>query len=276
MTTDKIQWMVITDLDGTLLNHDTYDVTAAIPVIRSLQGNHIPIILNTSKTYAETRLIRDELAIDDPFIVENGSCIYLPVEQFPDQPSSAYREDSFWAIMQGKSFTDINRIFSQISTPHSAYTRLSQCTIEQAVGLTGLSVERAELAIRRQFSEPVLWHASESELVEFTGWMEKQGLSVIQGGRFLHVMGECGKGRALEVLLQYYKGLYKTIILGDSENDREMLSVADISIVINSPGSDLLIKQLSPDIQPQACAPEGWAEAIQVALPNLKPFQERI
>lgn len=274
MTFNQSQWMVITDLDGTLLNHHTYDAGAAIPAIKLLQRNHIPIILNTSKTYAETLVIRHALDIHDPFIVENGSCVYMPVEQFPDIPANAFRQDDYWAVMLGKSYQEISSILDAMATPASSYTRFSQCTIEQAAELTGLTHDNVKLAINREFSEPIQWHASESALVEFKQQLGRHGLSTQQGGRFLHIMGDCGKGRAIKFLLQYYQGNPKTIILGDSANDAEMLSVADISVVVNSPSNDSLIKQITPDIRTHACAPEGWAEAIHGVLSDLVQIQE--
>ncbi len=270
MTANKTQWMVITDLDGTLLNHDTYDAGAAIPIIRMLNKNSIPIIINTSKTYRETLAIRQELDIHDPFIIENGSCIYLPIEQFSDKPANVIRQDDYWAVILGKPYQVISSAFNAIDTPRSFYTRFSQCTVDEAVELTGLAHASVNHAINREFSEPVKWHDSESALDEFKRQLKMHGLSILQGGRFLHVMGDCGKGRAVEILLRFYKKQFKTIILGDSENDVDMLSVADKSVVVNSPSNHLLSKLITPDIQTQACAPEGWAEAIKLALPGLE------
>ena len=52
-TTDiRPQWLVVTDLDGTMLNHHSYDVEDARMAVLKLQDKHIPVILNTSKTYA--------------------------------------------------------------------------------------------------------------------------------------------------------------------------------------------------------------------------------
>lgn len=270
MAVDKIRWIVISDLDGTLLDHDTYDAAAALPTIRQLKSNRIPVVFNTSKTYAETRLIRQHLEIHDPFIVENGSCIYLPIEQFPDKPSDAYRRDDYWAVVLGKPHEQISRILDEIDTPPAFYTRFSQCTNEQAVELTGLSKADASLATNREFSEPVKWHAGEVELQRFQKQLRAQGLLTLQGGRFIHVMADCGKGRSAQVLLSQYREHFKTIVLGDSENDAEMLLLADISVVVRSPSNDLLNKVLTADIQTQARAPQGWVEAIQSVLPNLE------
>jgi len=269
MTDDNSQWVVISDLDGTMLNHDTYAVNGAVDAIKILQNNKIPIVFNTSKTYAETLIIREQLGVSDPFIVENGSCIYMPVKQFTKPSSSAYLRDDYWAIEMGKSSKYIQDILSSISTPPSSYTRLSQCTIDQAIKLTGLSHDNANLAINREFSEPVIWLSVESHLSDFKRQLQQHDLTTLTGGRFLHVLGGCDKGRATKKFIEFYDKTVKTVILGDSENDADMLSLADISIIVNSPSNNKLLKIINPTIRSENYAPDGWSEAIHKALPDL-------
>jgi len=265
MSNENIQWLVITDLDGTLLNHDSYAVDAALNAIVLLQEKNIPVILNTSKTYAETITIRKMLDIHDPFIVENGSCIYLPKNQFAKLTGSTSRED-YWAIEMGASQQAINEILRHIKLTEKHAIRLSQCTVEQAVALTGLSNEQAAQAISREFSEPLIWQADESLLDKFQQQLKLNALTILQGGRFLHVIGDCDKGRAMVRLIDCYTNKVKTIVLGDSANDAAMLTMADISVIVNSPSNHQLHKRVSPDIQTKASAPEGWQEAIKKAL----------
>jgi len=66
---------VVSDVDGTLMDH-SYDLTPAKETIKTLQKLSIPVILCTSKTAAEVKVIRQELNLTDPYIVENGAAIY--------------------------------------------------------------------------------------------------------------------------------------------------------------------------------------------------------
>ena len=66
---------VVSDVDGTLMDH-SYDLTPAKETIKTLQALSIPVILCTSKTAAEVKVIRKELNLTDPYIVENGAAIY--------------------------------------------------------------------------------------------------------------------------------------------------------------------------------------------------------
>ena len=66
---------VVSDVDGTLMDH-SYDLTPAKKTIKLLQELSIPVILCTSKTAAEVKVIRKQLNLTDPYIVENGAAIY--------------------------------------------------------------------------------------------------------------------------------------------------------------------------------------------------------
>jgi len=260
------QWLVISDLDATLLNHFDYSSEPALPIIELLKEKQIPVIFNTSKTYSETLSIRQTLNIVDPFIVENGSAIFLPKALFFQAPPAAVSRDDYWQITLGQSIQNIRAALNNINTPSSHYTRLSGCTIEEAVNLTGLSSEQASQAVSREFSEPLIWHKDKAALAVFKEQLCAHHLTTLKGGRFLHVLGECDKGLAATLLKQYYAMPVKTIVLGDSPNDAEMLSMADISIIVNSPSSAQLSVLVQADIQTSAAAPDGWAEGITKAL----------
>jgi mannosyl-3-phosphoglycerate phosphatase family protein len=266
MTNRKTRWIVITDLDGTMLDHDSYSPGNVSQAIDKLDEDNIPVIFNTSKTYTETRALQDQLDVHDPFIVENGSCIYLPKKDFLEKPGNATSRDNYWAITIGKSHQEISRIIESINVPGFCCVRLSKCTTEQAMEITGLSKEQAEQAITREFSEPLIWNAGDASLKDFKKQLKPFALTTQQGGRFLHVLGECDKGKATKILTECYGHDVKTIILGDSPNDADMLAVADISIIVNSPSSHQLQQIITPTIQTKEPAPSGWNEGINKAL----------
>ena len=66
---------VVSDVDGTLMDH-SYDLTPAKQTIKILQNLSIHVILCTSKTASEVKVIRKQLNLTDPYIVENGAAIY--------------------------------------------------------------------------------------------------------------------------------------------------------------------------------------------------------
>jgi len=54
-------WLVVTDLDGTLLNHHDYSFKEALSPLEKLEAHGIPVIINSSKTAAEIQQLRREL-----------------------------------------------------------------------------------------------------------------------------------------------------------------------------------------------------------------------
>ena len=259
------QWLVVSDLDGTLLNHHDYAFDAAKVAIAKLKEKGIPVVLNTSKTYAETVTIREQLGIGDAFIVENGSCLYLPVEQF-DCPQHAVQRDAYWELVLGATQKKIDDALQLLDLGDDHCIRLSRCSVAEAVALTGLSEAQAEQAIAREFSEPLIWQVGETALIQLQQQLDRFGLSTLQGGRFLHIIGACDKGQATRRLAEQYAGDVSIIALGDSANDAAMLAEADISIIVNSPSNHQLRKLVTADIQTDAPAPEGWKEGTKIAL----------
>jgi hypothetical protein len=72
-------YVVFTDLDGTLLDHDTYGWEEALPALERCKRLLIPIVLVSSKTRAEMDQLRIKLSISAPFISENGGGIFSPM-----------------------------------------------------------------------------------------------------------------------------------------------------------------------------------------------------
>ena len=71
--------LVFTDLDGTLIDHDTYDWTPAKPAIEALKKFSAGLVLASSKTAAEMGPLRAKIGANRwPAIVENGAGVLPP------------------------------------------------------------------------------------------------------------------------------------------------------------------------------------------------------
>jgi mannosyl-3-phosphoglycerate phosphatase len=88
--------LVFTDLDGTLLDHDSYRGDEAEPDLSLCRRLGVPVILVTSKTRAEINELRFEMGLDSPFISENGGAISFPKEGVLEPPSGAHLTDDLW------------------------------------------------------------------------------------------------------------------------------------------------------------------------------------
>ena len=72
----KKQIIIFTDLDGSLLDKDTFEFDEIEDYFRELISKGIKIIPNSSKTEAELLDFNEQNNLDLSFITENGSSIH--------------------------------------------------------------------------------------------------------------------------------------------------------------------------------------------------------
>ena len=72
----KKQIIIFTDLDGSLLDKDTFEFHEIEDYFRDLVSKGIKIIPNSSKTKAELSNFNKQYNLDLSFIAENGSSIH--------------------------------------------------------------------------------------------------------------------------------------------------------------------------------------------------------
>ena len=237
-----------------------------------LQQQQIPVILNTSKTYAELKQWVKELGLQQPFIVENGSAIFIPQGYFKQDYIDQYLadaqvQDDYLVLTIGEPIARLNDFVKKINPPAINFTA---CSVQQAMDLTGLSHEQALMAQDRMFSVPLSFSSAEDE-EQFRRQARIAGFNCLKGGRFLHLQGYCNKGFSMQTLKQLYQSHcnseFSTIAIGDSQNDQAMLEHADIPVVVKSPGSEnLQFSAGEPVIYTQQPAPEGWVEGVARAF----------
>ncbi len=258
--------LVFTDLDGTLLEHETYSFEAAIPAIHALKEKNIPLIFCTSKTRAEIEEIQFQLKNIHPFISENGGAIFIPKGYF-SHTFHITREDASHLIIElGTPYTKLRVVFNQMRTHLPGKLRgFGDLTLKEVADLCGFSPSLATLAKRREYDEPFMLEDETAEglLQEMAS---SSNLKINRGGRFYHLTGPNDKGRAVLILKDIYKqqsARIKTVALGDSLNDLPMLEVVDYPILIKKPdGSyDPSIKLDNLILAPES-GPKGWCEAM--------------
>lgn len=254
---------MVTDLDGTLLDHHTYSYLPALPALHKLGSKAVPLILCSSKTRAEIVHLREELGTSAPYIVENGAAI---CEVMSDEGALCGETKD---IILGLPYREILENLRQLrETLNLRFRGFNDMSVDEIVDYTGLAPTQAALAKRREFSEPLIWQDSEEHLQTFLKALADRHLVAQQGGRFLTIAGKTDKGKAVDVLRQIY--IDKTddhdsriVALGDSPNDESMLNAADIAVVIKSEKSAKL-KITGPEkvIYTKERGPQGWNSAI--------------
>lgn len=267
------QWLVVTDLDGTLLDHD-YDFSAAAPLLRRLEQQGVPVIPCTSKTAEEVEQFQAAAGLTSPYIVENGGAIHFPHPggwqlDIPHQPSpgGGVVAPLGWSSQRLRPLLDT--LAAELNTRFFALEDLSQ---EDIMARTGLAPDGAALAARRCWSVPfVLAEGQAVEIEEVEALAAARGLKVLQGNRFAHLIASCcDKGLALAALRRADPQGRAVLALGDSPNDTALLDAADQAIVV--PGADGPHPRLRPAIAAGdyqlASAPHavGWADAVTTWL----------
>ena len=267
-------FLVFTDLDGTLLDHVTYEWKEALPALNRCKESRIPVVLVSSKTRAEMDLLRRKLSLSAPFISENGGGIFFPDNSFEEPPREASFDKGLWIWSLGTPYDQLVKGIGEIREELGWDIKgFSDMSADEISLLTGLDEETSKLAAQREYDEPFIildeQFFDEGALIKAAA---KRGLTVTKGGRFYHLHGDNDKGRSMEKIISWYKrfhGKIITIALGDSPNDFPMLKLADYPVLVRGKHGFSDLKTGIPLLRiTQEIGPEGWNTAVLGILGN--------
>ena len=250
LMTCPVKLVVFSDLDGTLLDHETYRWDAAQPALDRLRSLQIPVVLASSKTAAEITRLQNDMGLESyPAIVENGSgVIGLPGGTTTGTYAALRR--SLEAMPQ-----DLR----------SLYRGFGDMSANDVAAITGLPPDAAQRARQRDFSEPGIWSGSAAELETFKQALAERGITAQRGGRFLTLSFGKTKADAMDRIIEVLQP-EATLALGDAPNDRAMLEKADHGVIVANPHSAPM-----PDLPGEGdgritrtieSGPTGWNAAV--------------
>ena len=270
-------FILISDLDGTLLGRDNFEFGLIKSEIISLLDSGHLLVLASSKTKVEIERFCDEFGRSVPFIYENGA----GAENFSlisgcEAPLNSRRNSK--AIRTDKLLTIWEKYISHDLKSRCHFLKDMDRGAQQAC--LGLGTTALERAMKRSFSLPFTFSGPDSDLKKLEYLAAKAGLSVQQGGRVYNLSGCHDKADYLPEIRKWASKAKNTpvlIVLGDSKNDIEMLKQADVSCVIpNEDGCFLSLgNDNSPTIIAPRVAPLGWLDAVMEAL-SLFPVKEGV
>lgn len=249
-------WVIFTDLDDTLLD-ENYQYKEAMPVLRELKEKNIPVVFCSAKTYAEQSVLLKEMDVKDPFIVEDGSAIYLPRSYFKETRGKIMGD--YEVILLGVESGEIKK---EIELLRKKRRIKSYCTmsVEEVAEEMGLDTESAKRAKNRQFTETII-EADQEALEEL-----KKKFNVVLGGRATQVFGKgADKGKAVKILTEMYKefGKVTTIGMGNSFNDEPMLRAVDKPVLVKNPDGNWADIAIDGLYKATGIGPKGWCESIK-------------
>lgn len=268
--------IVFTDLDGTLIDFETYSTTVAKPAVRQLVDRKIPLVFCSSKTFMEQRSLQTKFSLEAPCIVENGSAIVSPPSFWSQLPEGAFEKDGWvWHPMGIKSSEIRRRVRRVESEIGESLMGFSAMHTEDVARITGLDLASARRAQSRDFSETLSVKKSDAFWQSLNPLFEKHGLKCLCGGRFYTVIDiRCDKGKAVDEFVRLMSDQLSespvTIALGDSPNDLDMLVAVDYPYQVKKPDNTWQAIAVEGLIQVDGIGPVGWNMAIAQILEELE------
>jgi len=275
--------VVVTDLDGTLLDHETYACEAARDTLDLLARSGVPVVLCSSKTQAEIAAVQRELGIRHPCISENGGALFIPDDYFPCLPTIVRKLHNGVAVEFGSPYRDVVAALRIVAARlRTTVVGFNDMSVEEVAEVCHLSLARARLAKLREYDEPFrIVQPATAARTRLRAALHARGFRYTSGARFDHVTGPTDKGLPLAALVTLYRRNVGrralTVGLGDALNDLPLLANVDIPIVVRNQATAMtgrLLARLPAARVTRKAGPEGWSEAVRRVLTAVTPLAQ--
>ena len=263
----KKKILIFTDLDGSLLDKETFKFDVIKDYFKELVRNGIIIIPNSSKTEAELLDFNEQNNLDLSFITENGSSIHGLNKIHHNLPDK---------IIISRTINEIRNVYEEnISLDFkNKTTHILELEIEVQQKILGLPLDKIKLAIKRDHSLPIKFNGTEIEKKEFIKILKNSGLTIQTGGRIMNVCDNVNKSIAMSKALQLIRKQLDdeviTIGVGDNENDIEMIKQTDYPCLVKNENFDSSLINIDNLIKSTEPSPNGWADVIKTAIQKIK------
>ncbi len=263
--------IIYTDLDGSLLELETYDHLTSVGTVKKLSETGTPVIFCSSKTFAEQRYFQKLFDLHTPMIVENGAGVVIPRQfhpYFEDLPHRMIDDFLLFSFTEGYNFIleNLDRIRKELDLQLLGYHDLQKTEISN---LTGISTDDLERTTNRLFSETLL--VGEFKAPNFQKLRQalfEVDLQCTPGSKFFTISGlSSNKGKAINWLNSHLKKInsknFTTVGIGDSFNDLSMLAEVDRPFLVQKPNRTFAKIEI-PNLQKiEKPGPYGWNEIIE-------------
>lgn len=247
----RLRGIVFTDLDGTLLDFETFSPSpAATAMVEELLELGVITVPVTSKTLSEVRHLAAMLPLAPLAAVEGGAVLYQAGEDPRLLGASRSALITILRILQGEGWP---------------LRGLSEMNVGEVVAITGLSADASKRALERLASEPFVFVCEPPAAPEaLASRVSELGGNLVRGGRLWHLLGAgIDKGVAVEVLkASIPRGpSVPAAAVGDAWNDLEMLGRADHRYLLGTTVRDADLPWAVERLAERG--PAGFVEAMQ-------------
>ncbi len=246
---------VLTDLDGTLLEHGGVLGAEARAAIARLRGLGIPVVPLTSKTEVELRTLLAELDSGGVGSFENGAGIVSP-------SGVALSEKAIPLARLAGHLEELAR------SAKLALTSALALPVAEIRRITGLPEAKVPAMLARGFGLPFLAPEGAGPALEAAA-SGLPGVRLTRGGQFWHLSGAHGKEDALDLLVATGAAARPFAGFGDAPNDAGFLARCDVAVLLPraAGGVDPALAAAVPGAR---VAPfptgRGWAAALDELL----------
>ena len=258
--------IIFTDLDGTLLNEESFTFRQIITFIKNLlKFDNFFIFFISSKTKEEMINLRKKMNINVPLIYENGAGIYdLKCCNLIKEP---LKKNIVLARQKIKEIKKKTNLFLGLK---SNIRFLDSMDIKEVKRILGLPMDEIQFATDRKFSRLFLFNGRDSILKNLKIQAMENDLSINKGGRVYSISDNFTKADAFKFVKKKIKKKYphsSFIGLGDSENDLMLLESVDYACIVKNKNKKLnLNKKTNFIFRSKYEAPFGWREIIKKVM----------
>ena len=223
--------------------------------VAQLVEREIPVVLFGEGDRAELELIRVELGITAPFIVENGSAVFTAVDHNPFATALGEQDGNYYVFELGCPYVQaragLRVLANVISHPLKGFGDFTVQQLERTLKLPEAAAHRAKA---REFSEPFMTPKS-VDLAVLKQSAEEMGFDVVlrdpEDSRFSFLRGADASLKAAveSVILAYQEQIadsssLKVVGISARPDDLEALEAACAtanwdSLLVESDGEDL-------------------------------------
>ena len=261
----KSSVIIFTDLDGTLLHRDTFKFDPIKKYLKRLINKGIIVIPNSSKTEKEIEKFNEELGIELPYILENGSAIHglnLINQNFPNK------------IILSREKEELLKIFN-MKVPEKLMNKciqISKISKKKQEKIFGQKDDKLQEVLKRKYTVPFLFEGNNSEKNKLIKILNYNSLTLQEGGRVLNLCDNINKVKSMNKVIKILKKTedqLKTIAVGDNYNDLDMLKNCDIPCLVFNDQFKLDKINIDNLIFSNKPSPDGWADVIKIALEKI-------
>lgn len=244
--------VLLTDLDGTLLDHATYRPGPAARWLGVLRSSGVEVVMASAKTVAELDALHGRLGLPRRFVAENGAVLVW--------------DDAVTVF--GLPFAAVRAGLDDAARRAGVGVRgYADMTVDEIARHTGLPPPDAALAADRHHSETFLLDGDAESLRVA---LADHGLTLVRGSRFLTVQGAHHKGTALPGILAR-TGPATTFAVGDAGNDEGMLRAVDHPMLVRAADGEHVPMAVPGLVRLDGIGPEGWVEAARLVRATPDP-----